>query len=74
MFICILYAFIFLLGGLNSQFIWQPAIQNSSQSSMSSGSLSPGHMGSDMNASSSNFGSTGYKLLKIQRIAYNTNL
>ncbi|XP_065204263.1 uncharacterized protein Spn isoform X2 [Planococcus citri] len=45
-------------GGMNSQFIWQPAMQNSPQGSVSSGSLSPGHVGSDINASGSNFGST----------------
>lgn len=47
-----------ITAGMNSQFIWQPAIQNSPQSSVSSGSLSPGHIGSE-NASGSTFGSTG---------------
>lgn len=54
-----------IVGALSSHFIWQPAVQNSTHSSMSSGSLSPGHCGNDTNALGSNFGSSGEYLEKI---------
>lgn len=55
------------VGGVSAQFVWQSAVQNSPQGSVSSGgSLSPGHMGLDTNTSGSNFGSTGEKFFRYR--------